>query len=57
VELVALFLSLSNEEFEAGGLGPEDWSPRQLVEHLVQVDATYANNIRTAVEAARASTS
>jgi len=52
-ELVALLLSLSDEEFEAPGAGPDDWSVRQLVEHLAQVDAGYATTIRAAVEAAR----
>ena len=53
-ELLALLLSLSDEEFEAGGPAPEDWSPRQLVEHLLEVDAGYAQNIRASVAAARA---
>jgi hypothetical protein len=52
-ELVALLLSLSDEEFDAGGPNPEDWSPRQLVEHLTQVDARYADNVRKAVQTAR----
>ena len=52
-ELVALLLSLSDEEFDAGGPNPDDWSARQLVEHLTQIDARYADNIRQAVQAAR----
>jgi hypothetical protein len=50
-EVMALLLSLSDEEFEAGGPGPDDWSARQVVEHLGQVDAMYASNIRKALEA------
>ena len=53
-ELEALLLSLSDEEFDAPGAGPDDWSVRQLVEHLGKVDQTYAGNIRTAVEQGRA---
>jgi hypothetical protein len=49
-ELEALLLSLSDEEFDAPGAGPEDWSIRQLVEHLGKVDAQYATNVRMAVE-------
>src|SRR5689334_21561320 len=45
-ELLALLLSLSEEEFDTAGPGPEDWSPRQLVDHLLQIDANYAENIR-----------
>jgi len=52
-EVEALLLSLSDEEFDAPGAGPEDWSIRQLVEHLARVDAMYANNIRTSVERGR----
>jgi len=52
-ELEALLLSLSDEEFDAPGAGPEDWSIRQLVEHLGTVDQLYAGNIRTAVEQGR----
>jgi hypothetical protein len=52
-ELAALLLSLSDEEFDAPGAGPEDWSIRQLVEHLGKVDQMYAGNIRTAVEQGR----
>jgi hypothetical protein len=53
-EVEALLLSLSDEEFDAPGAGPEDWSIRQLVEHLTNVDALYADNIRTSVAQARA---
>jgi hypothetical protein len=52
-ELVSLLLSLSDEEFERRGPGADDWSPRHIVEHLLQVDAGYANNIRKSVAAAR----
>jgi hypothetical protein len=52
-ELEALLLSLSDEEFDAPGAGPDDWSVRQLVEHLGKVDQTYAGNIRSAVEQGR----
>ena len=48
-ELLSLLLSLSDEEFDTGGPGADDWSPRQIVEHLLEVDAGYANNIRNAV--------
>lgn len=48
-EVEALLLSLSDEEFDAPGQDAEDWSVRQLVEHLAKVDAMYANNIRTSV--------
>jgi hypothetical protein len=48
-ELVALLLSLSDEEFDARGPGAEDWSPRRLVEHLAEVDANYAREIQGAV--------
>jgi hypothetical protein len=54
-ELEALLLSLSDEEFDAPGQGPDDWSIRQLVEHLAKIDETYANNIRASVEQGRAS--
>jgi hypothetical protein len=53
-ELVALLLSLSDAEFDAAGPGAEDWSARQLVEHLEQIDARYATAIRAAVEEGRA---
>jgi hypothetical protein len=53
-ELEALLLSLSDEEFDAPGGGADDWSVRQLVEHLGKVDQMYAGNIRTAVEQGRA---
>ncbi len=52
-ELEALLLSLSDDEFDAPGAGPDDWSVRQLVEHLGKVDQTYAGNIRSAVEQGR----
>jgi hypothetical protein len=52
-ELVSLLLSLSDEEFERHGGGADDWSPRQMVEHLLQVDAGYADNIRKSVAAVR----
>jgi hypothetical protein len=52
-ELEALLLSLSDAEFDAPGAGPEDWSIRQLVEHLGKVDQMYADNIRASVERAR----
>ena len=48
-ELVAQLLSLSDEEFEARADGTDDWSIRQLVEHLTEVDQMYANNIRKAL--------
>ena len=56
-EVMALLLSLSDEEFDAAGPGADDWSVRQLVDHLGQVDAMYAANIRTALEASRGATS
>src|SRR5215208_4713622 len=43
-ELVAQLLSLSDEEFEAKSDGSDEWSIRQLVEHLTQTDQLYANN-------------
>lgn len=52
-ELEALLLSLSDEEFEATGPGPDDWSARQLVEHLTQIDARYRQNTRLGVEQGR----
>jgi hypothetical protein len=54
-ELEALLLSLSDEEFDAPGAGPEDWSIRQLVDHLGKVDQMYADNIIAAVEQGRSS--
>src|SRR5579859_5842145 len=48
-EVMALLLSLSDEEFDAAGPEPEDWSARKVVEHLGQIDARYADNIRTAL--------
>lgn len=54
-ELEALLLSLSDVEFDAPGAAAEDWSIRQLVEHLGKVDQMYAGNIRSAVEQGRAS--
>ena len=53
-ELEALLLSLSDAEFAAPGAGPDDWSIRQLVEHLGKVDQMYAGNVRAAVELSRA---
>jgi hypothetical protein len=53
-ELEALVLSLSDEEFDAAGAGPDDWSIRQLVEHLGKVDVMYAANILAAVDQGRA---
>jgi hypothetical protein len=55
-EVEALLLSLSDEEFDAPGAGAEDWSIRQLVEHLGEVDAHYAANVRAAVEQGRSVT-
>ena len=52
-ELMTTLLSLSDEEFDATGPNPEDWSARQLVDHLLDVDAHYADNIRNSVAAAR----
>jgi hypothetical protein len=52
-ELVALLLSLSDEEFETGGPNEGDWSARQLGDHLLHIDANYANTIRQSVAAAR----
>lgn len=51
-EVLSLLLSLSDEEFDTSGPGADDWSPRQIVEHLLEVDASYAQNIRNAVTAA-----
>jgi hypothetical protein len=56
-ELVALLLSLSDEEFDAPGASPDDWTVRQLVEHLMQIDSNYARTIRESVEAGRAAAS
>ena len=42
------------ERTDAPGASPDDWSIRQLVEHLGKVDAMYADNIRTSVEQGRA---
>src|SRR5579859_2780576 len=53
-EVEALLLSLSDEEFDAPGAGADDWTIRQLVEHLGDVDARYAANIRKSVDAGRA---
>jgi hypothetical protein len=55
-EVEALLLSLSDEEFDAPGPGPEDWSVRQLVEHLAKVDGQYADNIRNSVKQGRSGT-
>lgn len=55
-EVVALLLSLSDEEFDAPGRGPDDWSVRQLVEHLGKVDEGYAETIRAAVSQGRSVT-
>ena len=52
-EMVALLLSLSDGEFDTTGPNEGDWSPRQLVEHLLEIDARYAGDIRDAVAAAR----
>jgi hypothetical protein len=52
-EMLALLMSLTDEEFDTGGPNPGDWSPRQIVEHLLQVDAGYADTIRKSVAAAR----
>ena len=53
-ELEALLLSLSEEELEATGPRSEDWSIRQLIEHLTQTDAHYAQLVREALERGRA---
>jgi hypothetical protein len=53
-ELLALVLSLDEEEFNASGPGEGDWSIRQLIEHLADVDSRYAENIRRSVQAGRA---
>ena len=55
-EVEALLLGLSDEEFDAPGAGPEDWSIRKLVEHLAEVDAMYATSVRAAVEQGRSVT-
>jgi hypothetical protein len=55
-EVEGLLLSLSDEEFDAPGAGADDWSIRQLVEHLAKVDASYAETIRTSVEQGRSGT-
>ncbi|GAC1323130.1 MAG: hypothetical protein NVSMB2_20670 [Chloroflexota bacterium] len=54
-ELLALLLSLSDEEFDSHGSVDGDWSPRQLVEHLSDIDQRYATTIRDVVAAARGS--
>jgi hypothetical protein len=46
-ELLSLLLSLSDQDFETPGPGADDWSPRQIVEHLLEVDAGFAHEIRT----------
>lgn len=53
-ELLGLLLSLSDEEFDSTGSVDGDWSPRQLVEHLSEIDQRYATTIREAIAAARA---
>jgi hypothetical protein len=55
-ELMALVLSLSDEEFDQAGPGHEDWSVHQLIEHLQAIDAGYADNIRKSAAAAREAT-
>jgi hypothetical protein len=55
-EVEALLLSLSDAEFDAAGEDSEDWSIRQLVEHLAKVDQTYLTNIRASVAQGRADT-
>lgn len=50
-ELMALLLSLSDEEFDSNGGIEGDWSPRQIVEHLSDVDRGYATTIREAIAA------
>ena len=52
-ELMAQLLSLSDAEFAASGPNEGDWSAQQLVDHLLDVDARYADNIRSSVAAAR----
>lgn len=52
-ELMALLLSLTDEEFDSNGGVDGDWSPRQLVDHLNEIDQRYATTIRDAVAAAR----
>ena len=51
-ELLALVLGLTDEEFDATGPAPEDWSVRQLLEHLTQIDARYESTIKSALEQA-----
>jgi DinB superfamily len=49
-EVSALLLGLSDEEFDAPDAGGE-WSVRELVEHLAQVDQTYFASIQKAIAA------
>lgn len=53
-ELEALVLGLTDEQFEAAG--PDDeWSIRQLVDHVRQTDRGYFETTRNAVAEGRAS--
>ncbi|HEY3063254.1 MAG TPA: DinB family protein [Chloroflexota bacterium] len=50
-EVAALLLGLSDEEFNAPGPDGE-WSIRELVQHLTEVDQTYLGSIRAATATA-----
>lgn len=52
-ELEAMILGLSDEELDATGPG-EDWSVRQVVEHVVSTDRKYLSDTLGAVQAGRA---
>ncbi|MFN8523290.1 MAG: maleylpyruvate isomerase N-terminal domain-containing protein [Chloroflexota bacterium] len=48
-ELEATLLSLTDEEFDTPGAGEGDWTPRQVLAHLADVDGRYAQLVREAV--------
>jgi uncharacterized damage-inducible protein DinB len=48
-EFEAMVLALTDEEFAAGGPVEGDWSARQVVEHMVDTEREYRENIALAL--------
>ena len=49
-----LCLALSDEEFGAGGPGDDDWSARQIIEHVTSSERGYRERLLSGLEAVRA---
>jgi uncharacterized damage-inducible protein DinB len=48
-EFEAMVLALTDEEFAAGAPAEGDWSARQVVEHMVDTEREYRENIALAL--------